>query len=73
MIVQWNLHIPDTIGTHATCPDYRGVLNSEVPLYRLVTFGTRKSVLNIEVSLFQRCPQWEVPLNKDISKIRTPL
>ena len=28
--------------THATCPDYRGVLNSEVPLYRLVTFGTRR-------------------------------
>ena len=35
----------DTIGTHATCPDYRGVLNSEVPSYRLVTFGTRKRVL----------------------------
>ena len=45
--IQWNLRIPDTIGTHATCPDYRGVLNSEVPLYRLVT---RKSVLIIEVS-----------------------
>ena len=51
--VQWNLCIVDTIGTHATCPDYRGVLNSEVPLYGLVTFGTRKSVLIIEVSLFQ--------------------
>ena len=33
-----------------TCPDYRGVLNSKVPLYRLVTIGTRKSVLIIEVS-----------------------
>ena len=29
--VQLNLRIPDTIGTHATCPNYRGVLNSEVP------------------------------------------
>ena len=48
--VQWNLHIPDTIGTLATFPDYRDVLNSELPLYRLVAFGTRKSVHIIEVS-----------------------
>ena len=27
-------------------PDYRGVLSSEVPLYRLVTFWTGKSVHN---------------------------
>ena len=31
--------------THTTCPDYRGVLDSEEPLYRLVTFGTRVSSL----------------------------
>ena len=30
IIIQWNLHIPDTIVTQAECPDYRGVLISEV-------------------------------------------
>ena len=35
------------------CPDYRGVLISEVGLYRNVVVGTLESVLIIEVSLFQ--------------------
>ncbi len=28
--IQWNLPNLDTIGTHVKCPDYRGVLISEV-------------------------------------------
>ncbi len=35
------------------CPDYRGVLISEVVLYTKATFGTQESVLIIEVSVFQ--------------------
>ncbi len=35
------------------CPDYRGVLISDVVMYIQATFGTPESVLIIEVSLFQ--------------------
>ena len=38
---------------HSKCPDYRGVLISEVGLYRNVVVGTLESVLIIEVSLIQ--------------------
>ena len=44
------------------CPDYRGVLISEVDLYRNVVVGTLESVLIIEVSLFQSVLIREVPL-----------
>ena len=44
------------------CPDYRGVLISEVVLNTKATFGTPVSVLIIEVSLFWSVLIREVPL-----------
>ncbi len=45
------------------CPDWRGVLISEVVLYTEATFGTpAESVLIIELSLFQSVLIREVPL-----------
>ena len=48
-VIQWNLSIPDTIGTQQNCPDYRGVLISEVHLYTNV-IEPQPTVLIIEVS-----------------------
>ena len=55
------------------CPDYRGVLISEVGLYRNVVIGTLESVLIIEVSSFQNVLSREVPLYTVICKFSVSL
>ena len=61
-ILQWNLFNQDTIGPHSRgCFKYTNVTfgTDEVVLSN---FGTDESVLFIEVSSIQRCPDREVPL-----------
>ena len=63
--IQWNLSIPDTIGT-AQSVLIKGVLISEVGLYRNVVVRTLESVLIIEVSLFQSVLIREVSLFQSV-------
>ena len=48
--IQWNLHIPETVGTQAECPDYRGVLISEVKV-KCYVFIQIKALYNL-ITLF---------------------
>ena len=49
-LLQWNLHIPDTVGTQTECPDYRGVLISEVKV-KCYVFIQIKALYNL-ITLF---------------------
>ena len=51
IIIQWNLHIPDTIVTQAECPDYRGVLISEVKVKCYVFIQIKALYYNL-ITLF---------------------
>ena len=48
--LQWNFHIPDTVGTQAKCPDYRGVLISEAKV-KCYVFIQIKALYNL-ITLF---------------------
>ena len=52
ILLQWNLHIPDTIGNKSTVLNKEVVLVTGVNLYK-VQFGIFLSVFKTEVSLFQ--------------------
>ena len=51
MSIQCNLHILDTIGTQAECPDYRGVLISEVKV-KCYVFIQIEALYNLITSFF---------------------
>ena len=57
--------------TKKNCPDYRGVLISEVHLYTLyIAMGPQLTVLIIEVSLFQSVLIIEVSLFQSVHNSR---